>query len=351
MVFAPGGEAALAELRKEPFDVVVSDMRMPGMDGATLLAKIKQECPRTVRVMLTGHAESEAILRALSSTHQLLAKPCLAGTLRAVLERCGSLDALIGDAAILAVVGGLERLPSPPAMYVALREIIADGHASPTDVAAVIERDPAVSAKVLQLANTAYFGDGRTICSIERAVSCLGNQRIQYMVLATSSFADLDTDMGGVQVDAIQREGRETAALVRRLITEEDAGDVAFAAALLHDVGHVVLGLGLGAAYRRVFAHAESTRQSLPIVERELLNLTHADVGACLLDIWGLPRSIVDAVRYHHDPGSAPAAIREIAAAIHVADALMQRSSIDLESIARAGLSDRVAQWCAVART
>ncbi|HEY1555371.1 MAG TPA: HDOD domain-containing protein [Kofleriaceae bacterium] len=319
MVFASGAEAALAELTKQPFDVVISDMRMPGMDGAALLARIKQESPSTVRVMMTGHAESEAILRALPSTHQLLSKPCFAGTLRAVLERCRGLDAGIGDASILAVVGGLDRLPSPPAMYVALTDIVADGRASPADVAAIIEDDPAVAAKVLQLANTSYFGEGRAICSIERAVSCLGNERIQYMVLATSSFTEVSCEPSGIDIDAIQRDGRESARAVRRLVTEREAGDIAFAAALLHDVGHIVLGLGMGAAYRRVLARAETTRQPLHVVERELLHLTHADVGACLLDLWGLPRSIVEAVRYHHDPDAAPAETRAIAAAVHAA--------------------------------
>ena len=74
MVFALGGQLALDEIRKEPFDIVVSDMRMPGVDGATLLNTIKDECPSTVRIMLSGHADREAIVRALPALHQLLKK-------------------------------------------------------------------------------------------------------------------------------------------------------------------------------------------------------------------------------------------------------------------------------------
>ncbi|HMG23584.1 MAG TPA: response regulator, partial [Kofleriaceae bacterium] len=90
MVFALGGQLALDEIRKESFDIVVSDMRMPGVDGATLLNTVKDECPATVRIMLSGHADREAIVRALPALHQLLSKPCDAATLRGAIER--SLD-------------------------------------------------------------------------------------------------------------------------------------------------------------------------------------------------------------------------------------------------------------------
>jgi HD-like signal output (HDOD) protein/CheY-like chemotaxis protein len=350
MVFAPGGASALAEFKKQRFDVVVSDMRMPDMDGAALLTTVKEQYPATVRVMLTGHADSEAILRALPSIHQLLTKPCPARTLRSMLDRCRGLD-VVGDATVLAVVGGLDRLPSPPAIFLQLEEIIAGGRATPAQIAAVIEQDPALAAKVLQLANSSYFGDGLATCSIERAVTCVGIERMKYVVLTTSTFSELDGDTGAISVAEIQRDGSETASLVRRLVTNQDpCCEPAFAAALLHDVGHAVLSLGLGAGYRRVFDRARSTNQPLAIVERELLGVTHADVGACLLGIWGLPTSIVDAVRYHHDPGSAPVESREIAAAIHVADSLTQHERIDHESIERASLTARVVHWCAVAQ-
>src|SRR6266545_6839404 len=82
MVFANSGELAVRELAKAPFDVVVSDIRMPGMDGATLLNHVKDRYPTTARIMLSGHAEREAIVRALPALQQLLSKPCNAQTLR-----------------------------------------------------------------------------------------------------------------------------------------------------------------------------------------------------------------------------------------------------------------------------
>lgn len=87
MVFALGGQLALDEIRKKPFDVVVSDMRMPGIDGATLLCRIKDECPATVRIMLSGYAEDTTLARVLPALHQLLSKPCDVTTLRSAIER------------------------------------------------------------------------------------------------------------------------------------------------------------------------------------------------------------------------------------------------------------------------
>jgi len=133
MVFVDGAERALSEIEQQQFDVVVSDMRMPGMDGAELLAEIRARAPATVRVMITGYADAAAILRALPSAHQLFAKPCQGAGLRELLARCLAVDA---------------RLLS--------QEVVA-------------------AARVLQLANSTYFGDGTLVVSIAQAIERLGS--------------------------------------------------------------------------------------------------------------------------------------------------------------------------------
>src|SRR5262249_35044517 len=155
---ATGATEALAELKIAPVDIVISDMRMPGLDGASLLAKIKEDYPATARLILSGHAERDAILRALPVAHQFLSKPCDATVLRTAIERTCDLHRLLEDEAIRQVVGRLDRLPSVPQTYVELTEAASRPGASTSDFATIIERDPAMSAKVLQLVNSAYFG-------------------------------------------------------------------------------------------------------------------------------------------------------------------------------------------------
>ena len=352
MVFALGGQLALDELRKQPFDIVVSDMRMPGVDGAMLLNIVKDECPSTVRIMLSGHADREAIVRALPALHQLLSKPCDASTLRGTIER--SLDGanVDRDVKIRRIVGGVDKLPTPPDIYFDLSRLMQSPTSSVTDVANVVTRDPALSAKLLQLVNSAYFGTGTSTTSIQQAVALLGTDRLRYIALTASVFSSPDNVNGaGLWLEKMQQESLRAAWLARSF-AEPAVRDEAFASTLLHDVGRVVLALAQGANFLALTERVKRG-ETLLDVELDVFGVTHADVGARLLAIWGLPSAIVDVVQYHHDPGSAPEASRALASIVHVADAIVHGPSnemkLDLASLERAGHAHRVDGWLAIA--
>jgi HD-like signal output (HDOD) protein len=348
MVFVAGGEPALLELRARPFDVVVSDMRMPGMDGATLLNQIREESPATSRIMLTGHADHEAIVRALPALHQLLSKPCDAETLRAAIER-GTADTAPRDAQIRAVIGRVDKLPTPPSIYVELTGLIRSPTASVSEVARIVASDPAISAKILQLVGSAYFGGQRT-SSIVQAVTLLGVERLRYLSLSASVFGASDHEpIPELSIQALQSGAARIADLAQALLPGESR-DAAVAAALLRDVGQVVLAQGLTAEYRRVVQHARREGVPLPAAEAELLGATHADVGACLLGLWGLPEPIVELVRHHHTPDRAPEPLRTAAAAVCFAEASLEgaedRAAAALD---RAGCAGLLPAWRSIA--
>jgi len=352
MVFALGGQLALDEIRKESFDIVVSDMRMPGVDGATLLNTVKDECPATVRIMLSGHADREAIVRALPALHQLLSKPCDAATLRGAIER--SLDGanVDRDSKIRKIVGGIDKLPTPPDIFFDLTRLMQSTTSTVTDVARVVTRDPGLSAKLLQLVNSAYFGTGQVTTSIQQAVALLGTDRLRYIALTASVFSSPGADDAcGFSLQELQR-GAMRAAWLARAIADPPARDEAFAATLLHDVGHVVLALGRGSEFQAFHERAKAGEPQSDL-ELELFGVTHADVGARLLAIWGLPTAIVDVVQYHHDPGSAPASARRLASIVHFADSVVPHmpvlSKLDMASLERAGCAHLVPGWMAIA--
>jgi HD-like signal output (HDOD) protein/CheY-like chemotaxis protein len=345
MVFAPGGDTALAEIAKQPFDVVVSDMRMPGVDGATLLNEVKLRHPSTARIMLSGHAEKEAIVRALPALHQLLAKPCNAETLRAAIERGLELASTSRDERVRSVIGRLDRLPSPPELYLELTRTIGSKTAEVEDVAAVVRRDPALAAKVLQLVNSAYFGSGTTISSVRHAITVLGLERIRYIAMMSSVFEAAENPLDELSMTDLQTHSFGTAAIAAALLPER--ADDAFAAGLLHDVGRLILALGMTDEYRTVLRRTRSTGEPATDVETDMLGLDHADVGACLLGVWGLPAPLVDAVGHHHAPDRAAPEDRLVAAAVHVADAFADEGEVDVDAVERAGLRDRVASWMA----
>ncbi|MEO8700106.1 MAG: HDOD domain-containing protein [Kofleriaceae bacterium] len=328
MVFAGGGEQAIHELQQQAFDVVVSDMRMPGMDGATLLNRIKDEFPATGRIMLSGHAEREAIVRALPALHQLLSKPCNADTLRSAIERGIDNPSSSGDR-VRAAIKRIDKLATPQALF---REI-ANGFSSASttidDVTRIVMRDPALSAKVLQLINSGYFGTGERCTSIPKAVAILGVDRLSYIWHTAPVFTTAPTYEA--RISELQAKAARTATLTAALLDDEDGS--AYAAALFHDVGRMVALLELGD-------------------EAATCGVTHPEIGGRMLALWGLPTTIVDAVRYQASPDLAPEPARAIAAAIHVAEAIAAgaEARIDTDALGRAGFAGQLAGWIATAR-
>jgi HD-like signal output (HDOD) protein len=352
MVFALGGELGIHELRKEPFDIVVSDMRMPGIDGEMLLNVVKDEYPTTVRILLSGYADSDTIVRTLPLLHQLLAKPCDAKTLRGALER--SLDGMNieRDAKIHRIIAGVDRLPTPPEIYFDLTRLMQSPTTNISEVSEVVSRDPGLSAKVLQLVNSPYFGISQPTSSLTQAVARLGTDQLRYLALTTAVFSSPRLhDRCWFSLAELQRGAMRAAGLARAL-AEPALRDEAFAATLLHDVGHIVLGLGRGPEFDELHARARRAEPELAL-ELELFGVSHVDVGARLLAIWGIPSVLVDAVQFHHDPGSAPAPLRELASIVHVADTCVQHlpvlAELNSESLARAGCAGRVQGWLGVA--
>jgi HD-like signal output (HDOD) protein len=224
--------------------------------------------------------------------------------------------------------------------------------ASVTDVAKIVIRDPGLAAKLLQLVNSAYFGTGQATTSIQQAVALLGTDRLRYIALTASVFASQQLEgQTDFSLEQLQRESMRAAWLARSF-ADPSVRDEAFTSTLLHDVGRVVLAICRGDAMSALHDRVARGESSLA-VELDLFGVTHADVGARLLAIWGLPTAIVDVVQYHHDPGSAPEPSRRLAAIVHVADAMVHghggggAPELDLESLGRAGCAHLADGWLA----
>lgn len=316
MTFAASGELALEKVYAQPFDVVVCDMRMPGMDGATVLNRVKDASPSTARIMLSGHAEREAIVRALPALHQLLAKPCDATTLRSTIERSLESEAAMRDSKVRGVIGKIDKLPSAPAVYAALSAAMSTSATTLDELAAIVARDPGLSAKVLQLVNSAYFGSGQKTSSITEAVALLGTEQLRYIGITAPVFTALPEDpCAGFGLAARQEAAAKIARRVREAVPS-DVAEQAYSGALLHDVGSVVLAVGFPGEYERVLAAGDPDIIGL---ENATFGTNHAEVGACLLGLWGLPGPIVDIVRYHHRWEEAPPESRAVVRAVNAA--------------------------------
>jgi len=353
MVFAIGGKAALAELAKAPFDVVVTDMRMPGMDGAALLTQVRDQYPGAARIVLSGHAERDAIVRALPVTHQFLNKPCDAATLRSVVERTCNLQALLQNESTRSVIGKLNHLPSPPATYLRLTEAMRDPKIGAKAIGTIVEEDPAMSVKILQLVNSAYFGLAHAATSVAQAVNYLGMEVLRALTLSAHVFSAIDgSGRSHRKLDEIQRSSLATATIARQMIKNRDLANEAFTAGVVHDVGRIVILLAMPEEAQRIAAEAEASGRAEHELEQELLGVSHAEIGAYLLGVWGVPFSIVETTAYHHEPSRASPEVSPMLAPVHLASAMVLAAGrpgtppvLDSGFVEHAGLTAELDAW------
>ena len=194
MVFEEGGEPALATLESAPCDVVVSDMKMPGMDGAEFLSKVREKYPASIRIALSGETDSHMIYRCVQHAHQYLAKPCDADALVSAVKRAFSLRKLMRDEKLEAIVANMTSLPSLPEQYEQIMQELQSEDPSLQTVGEIIEGDVAMSAKILQLVNSAFFGLARHMSSPSEAAMYLGVDVLKSLVLTTGVFSQFEED-------------------------------------------------------------------------------------------------------------------------------------------------------------
>ncbi|HUJ22560.1 MAG TPA: response regulator [Bryobacteraceae bacterium] len=359
--FATGGEEALALLAREAFDVIVTDMRMPGMDGAALLNEVTARYPGVLRMVLSGQSDLESLVKSAGVTHQYLTKPCAMEHLKDAVNRAVSLRDLLGSQPLKQLVSRMGSVPSAPPVYVELMDCLKSKDASIERAARIIQKDMGMTAKVLQLANSPFFGAAGRMISAADAVQCLGLENIRALLLTVHAFSEFRlSGAGSFSMQALWRHSLATAAMAERIMQTLPSADTAErdqigVAGLLHDVGRVLLAANLPDAYERAHALAAEKRMADWQAEQEVFSATHAVLGAYLIGLWGLPEPIVEAVAYHHTPSDCPHPGTAMLTALHVADSLeylshggdaaSSRYEPDLEYLAGLGLAGRLAGW------
>src|SRR4051812_7688734 len=241
--FALGGQAGLDVLSAQRFDVVVSDLDMPGVGGIDVLARARERHPDAVRIVLSGGAGSGAALAATRVAHRYLAKPFREEHLRTAIDRAWHLRSLLREEGWRRAAGGVMALPSCPQIYTDLTELVADPDATAADAAAIVERDIAMTAKLLQLVNSAFFGLGRRVSRVQEAVHYLGLSTLRTLVLAAGAFEAFAParPIEGFDIGALQRRSYLAARVAQAIAPDEHARDDAFTAGMLHAVGLLVL--------------------------------------------------------------------------------------------------------------
>ena len=324
--FAESGVLALELMEHNPVDVIVSDMMMPGMSGADLLEEVRRRHPKTVRLILSGHADRDLVLKCVHCAHRYLAKPCDAETLVSALAQATSFAPAAESEELAQLVGKIDRLPSPPTFCLALERQLASPHTTVGDIGRLIGEDGAMTAQLLKLVNSAFFGLARRIVAPEEAVTYLGLDVVR--ALTVGLHLNQTSKTMGVSVAFIDELWNHSlrvsaGARVIALATEpSNAGLVqeAAAAGLLHDLGKLILNLNFPEQVTKANLLSFARRIPISEAEREVFGCTHADVGGHLFRLWGLPAAVVRAVALHHTPLIEGKELFTALTAVHVAD-------------------------------
>lgn len=359
LMFANGGKEAIGVLSDTEVDVVVSDMRMPGMDGAELLTWSKENTPAAARIVLSGQASRETVERAIPVVHQYLAKPCDTARLVSILERTERFCTSIKEACLREGVGRFATVPTAPGTRQSVLDQVGRADVTLHRMTSIVSSHPSFATTVLQVANLDYFGDATTITSVPRAVSTLG----------VDTVADLARSMHWADCGPVEdcgcgvrHAGRDRsvvrAELARKFVTDPALADTAFSAALLSKVGRLFLASACNEGYHGVLERREVEGCCLAPIERDFFGVDDAMVAEHALGMWGLPEVIVEAVgrQYDLDPqGATP-----LRAALHAADVLSRELcsldgcaectiAMDLDFVGAAGCAGEIDRWRRIA--
>lgn len=305
LFFANGGREALELCRQSEVDVLVTDLRMPDVNGAALLSAVQEEMPRTVRIALSGHSDTDMILGVVRSAHQFLAKPCESSEIIRKVEYVLALRDLITNPRLQQVVSQLTCLPPCQASLDRLIRAIEDENAMQEDVAQIVREDASLTVKLLQLVNSAYFGLASEVTDVEYAVSLLGTDVLRSLVVSIKVFEAVENLFPPSFPEALYWRHTAVASerakrIARGLGCSPEKVKIATSVALVHDIGHLLCATSFPDIFTRSCEASVSGKQSFVDVEQELLGTSHAQIGAYLLGLWGLPSSMVELVANHH---------------------------------------------------
>ena len=326
---ASDGQAAMNIVAAGPIDAVIACPTLPDLHATTLHGQIRTLRPETIRIALVdadqGNRPPPA--RLIGVAHRFLPMPLAPEVLLEALTSLEELRELLDSARLRSAIGRIEKLPSPPHLYLSLTQALEhDDDTNTADVSKLVAADPAIAAKVLQLSNSAFFNSGRTISDLRTAVTRLGLSTLRDLVLASEVFSA--PPLSGAERTSLQQRALLASRLAAKLLPDSSA-ELGATAALLADIGLLLPGVR---NERGEPAEADDRPG-------------HAEAGAYLLGLWGLPMPIIEAVAFHLEPQKSNTRSFWVTGAVHVALALINGDPVDEEYLQRAGVLQKLPQW------
>lgn len=324
---ATNQKEALVALEKNDFECVFCDLTSGPEVGAQFLQEVWKLRPRTVRFLLARSMTPDLMVTCALGANHFLQKPLDALTLGSAFSRADAINQFVRNDRIQSLVSRMRTLPSRPSLYIEVMRELRSPTASATTVGELVAKDLAISTKLIQVVNSAFYGLAQQVTDPAAAVLLLGMETTASLVLSIEAFARFDKVKPiYFSMDRVWKHSQAVATSAKRiaelLSNDPDVARNAFTAGLLHDIGKLALALNFEEQYHGALKLAEKQKLSPVEVEAQVFGATHAETGAYLLAVWGLPLPIVEAVARHHAPADSFAKHFTAATALHIAERL-----------------------------
>ena len=333
LFFANSGKAALELMATQAIDLIVSDMLMPEMRGDELLSKVSESYPATVRIILSGFADEATLKKGLAVAHQYLSKPCSADNLREAISQIFKVQACVSNPVIAAGVGDPNQLPSLPKVYQELNAAIANENISAKEVAEIFAHDMVLSAKLLQLVNSPYFGLNRVISSLTDAINLIGIKKLQNMVLSVHVKSAFPIQNPSLEryMEFLWQDSSRVAELARRISLaedqQEDRPDQAFLGGLLHNMGLLLFISRGGGQLKTLLEQTQLTDTPIPALETAIFGFTRSEAAAYILSLWKIPPRVIESILLQNTPNETGYDGMNALTSVHAAACLLKPES------------------------
>lgn len=316
------GKDALDLLATEKIDMIITDMRMPEMDGCQLLEKVKELYPNSLRIILSGYSDKHTILEALQKNIAKLyiLKPWENNKLILLIDQLFETENILRDSKLLGLINRVDELPTLKSSYLQIMDLI-DKDVDLAKISSAIERDHSVATKILHIINSAFY-EVKT-GSVKHAITYLGLSTVRNILLATSIIDSFNMNgMYGKRLEMLWNHSficsKIVTVIYEKLLLKKLAENET-SAGLLHNIGIVLLLKLYPEKYIEIFHKGEKEKTDLLQLEQEFFNVTHQQTGGYLLQWWELPHPIIEAALYHHTPFSTGIINQELIYAINIA--------------------------------
>lgn len=342
MHFCESAEEAMQLLDSKSMDAIVSDMRMPGTDGAKLLNWVREKHPNVIRIALSGYADSELTLESLHATHQFISKPADPGQIEKALERTMRVRETLSDRKLVDALNGLSSLPTLPEVYDELMGILASEDFTMEDVGHTVERDMSLSVNLLKVVNSAFFGLYGHIESPFQAVLMLGSETVKNLALKDKVFNYFDDqNIDADYLNSLNTRAQLLGALAGKFAAtaklDKRSADHAQIAGLMSQIGELV---------------CSSLLKDHNSIASGSLNPNV--VGGHILALWGLPDAVVEAVLFYQDPNDISSEKILPVHVLHAAWLLTEKNASEeeiVDDIANKVGSEIAESWLAILHT